>query len=60
MYHQIDRSAADLIMEIDGTPVTKLDEFLDYIDRKKPGDVVDVTVLRENESVIIPIELGGE
>ncbi len=46
---RIDRGAADLIVAVDKKPVKSASEFLDYIESKKPGDTVAVTVLRGKE-----------
>lgn len=55
-----DRSAADIIVEVDGEPVKTAAEFLGHIESKKPGDVVEVTVLRSGRRVPIRVVLGGE
>ncbi len=54
----IDRSAADLIVAVDGRPVKTADEFLTLIESKSPGDQVVVTVMREGKRVDVPLELG--
>ncbi|HBL45615.1 MAG TPA: serine protease, partial [Planctomycetaceae bacterium] len=46
---RIDRGAADLIVAVDSRPVKSASDFLDYIESKKPGDTVVVTVLRGKE-----------
>jgi len=55
-----DRSAADIIVALDGEPVSDASEFLGHIENKKPGDVVQVSVLRRDQVVEIPVTLGGE
>ncbi len=57
-YRAIDRSAADLITAIDGKEIRSLDELLDYIESKKPGTVVKISVIRANKRLVIPITLG--
>lgn len=59
-YESIDRSAADLIVALDGEAVTSVDDFLSHIERKKPGDVVTVTVVRNGQSLKVPITLGSD
>ena len=57
-YRAIDRSQADLIVAIDGQNVSSLDQLLDYIESKKPGATVNVTVLRQNKKVTVKVVLG--
>ena len=57
-YRAIDRSAADLITAIDNKEVRSLDELLDYIESKKSGTVVKVSVIRGNKRLVIPITLS--
>lgn len=46
---RVDRTAADLIVAVDGNQIKTAADFLDYIESKKPGDTVIVTVLRGKE-----------
>lgn len=55
-----DRSTADIIIAVDGEPVTSASEFLGHIESKKPGDVVEITVLRNGRRTPVPVTLGGE
>ena len=57
---EIDSQAADIIVALDGEPIDSTAEFNVHLDRKKPGEVVDVTVLREGELEVVPVTLGGE
>ena len=56
----IDRSAADVIVALDGTPVRTADAFLGDIEQKRPGDTVTLTVRRADATVRVPLRLGGE
>lgn len=56
----VDRSAADIIVAIDQQPVATAAEFLGLIETKKPGDLVNLTVLRDQRILEIPIKLGGD
>jgi len=57
----IDRSAADLIVAVDGQPVKTGDDFLSAIEAKQPGDQVVVTVVREGQERQVPVRLeAGE
>jgi len=58
-YETIDRSAADLIVAIDGQPVTDADEFMTYIESKDPSDTVTLTVVRNGRRVDVPVQLAA-
>jgi S1-C subfamily serine protease len=47
----------DIILAIQGKPVNTIQELQTEIYRYKPGDKVDVTVLRNNRKVNIPVTL---
>jgi S1-C subfamily serine protease len=47
----------DIIQEIDGTKVTTQDDLLNALEKHKPGDVVDVTILRGNETRRVRVTL---
>ncbi len=53
----IDRSAADLIVAVDGQPVKTADDFLSIIDGKNPGDRVVLTIVREGQTRQVPLVL---
>jgi S1-C subfamily serine protease len=55
-----DRTAADTIVAVDGKETKTADEFLGYIESKKPGDSVVVTVLREGKKVEARVTLAGD
>ncbi|MCA8990193.1 MAG: PDZ domain-containing protein, partial [Planctomycetaceae bacterium] len=57
---RVDRTAADTITHIDGKKVETVDDFLDDIESRRPGDQVTITVLREGKPFQIPVQLGGE
>jgi len=57
-YESLDRSAADLIVKVDSTPIKSADDFLGQIEAKKPGDEVAVTVLRDGKQQTFTIRLG--
>jgi len=54
-----DRSAADIIVGVDGSPVATAAEFLGMIESKKPGDVVELSILRKDKVIKVPVTLGG-
>lgn len=53
----IDRSAADVIVAIDGEPVKTADDLLSEIDARRAGETVELTILRENQQFVVPITL---
>jgi S1-C subfamily serine protease len=55
----LDRTAADLIVAVDGQKVTSADDFLSYIEAKEPGSQLTLTVVRQGKEVQIPMTLGG-
>ncbi len=57
-YRSIDHSAADLITAVDGKEIKTFDELLDYIELKKPGNVVNVSIIRGKKRLTIPVTLG--
>ncbi len=57
---RVDRSTADVISEVDGDPVKTADDFLSYIERKKPGEHVVLTIIRDGQELEIDVQLGGE
>lgn len=55
---RIDRSAADLIVAVDGEETKTADDFLSYIESRPIGSQVELTVVRENRRVIVKVTLG--
>ncbi len=55
----IDRSAADLIVAVDGKKVLTVDDFLSAIEEKDPGQEVVITVVRGNQEVNVPLQLSA-
>jgi len=58
-YQTVDRSAADLIVAVDGKPAKTADEFLDAIESKRPGEQVTITVVRGGQEVQVPLVLDA-
>jgi len=56
----VDRSYADIIIAIDGKRTETAADFLEHIESRKPGDVVELTILREEQTVTIRITLAGD
>ena len=59
-YTTVDRSAADLIVAVDGAAIATADEFLTAIETKQPGDEVLLTVVREGRELQVPVRLGSD
>ena len=52
-------AGGDLIIAIGDRPVKDFDDLLVYLFRyASPGDVVDLTVIRDGKKVVIPVKLG--
>ncbi len=56
---RVDRSAADLIVAVDGRDVKTQDDFLTAVERKRPNEEVVITVVREGRRLNIAVKLGG-
>jgi S1-C subfamily serine protease len=56
-YRWVDRSKADLVIAVDGRSVRTLDDLLSYVESKKVGDRVTLTILREGKKQNVGIEL---
>lgn len=58
-YQTVDRSAADMIVAVDGTRIRTADDFLSAIERHQPGERVMITVVRSGQEVNIPVTLDA-
>lgn len=56
---RVDRSAADLIVAIDDEKIATADDFLSYIDEKKPGEDVVLTIIRDGKKVKVAVALAS-
>jgi S1-C subfamily serine protease len=56
----IDRSSADRILAIEGQRISNTDDLQDVLDQFKPGTRVNVTILRESQTLDVPITLGRD
>src|SRR5262249_27073879 len=56
-YPTTHRSQADLITAVDGKPVKLFDDLLSYVESKKPGDKVTLTLFREGRKIDVEVEL---
>lgn len=55
---QADKGSADRILAINGNGVNSTDDLQDLLDKFKPGQEVNVTVLRQGRKLLIPVRLG--
>ncbi len=51
-------AAGDVIVAIDGEPVESVEDMLGILRRSRPGQAVQVTVVRDGEEQAISVELG--
>lgn len=56
---RIDRDYADTILAIDGQPVADHNEFVSMMDQRKPGETVQLTIIRDGRQLQVPIALGS-
>jgi S1-C subfamily serine protease len=49
----------DLIMAIDGKPITGPNDLTRLLRRKRPGDTVELTIYRDGRTRKVKVELGG-
>jgi 2-alkenal reductase len=53
-------SSADIITQIDGVPVMGMNELVSYLaSNTRPGDTVNLTVWREGQQIVLPVELSA-
>lgn len=53
-----DRSAADLIVGVNGKKTLNVDEFLSEIESHRPGETVTLFIIREDKAVRVDVVLG--
>lgn len=51
-------AAGDVMTSIDGTPISSVIGAIDQINRKAPGQMVDLGIYRQGENLVIPVQLG--
>jgi S1-C subfamily serine protease len=57
-YRYLDRSKADLIVSVDGHSVKSVDDLLDPIESKRPGDKVMFQIVRDGKRSNVTVELA--
>lgn len=58
LFHTFDISQADIITGVDNIKVKSPDDLLSYIDNKKPGQIVTLSILRQGRLLKIPVKLS--
>lgn len=56
--YQPDKSSADRILAINNLEVNSTDDLQDVLDKFKPGEEVEVAILRQGRKLVIPVRLG--
>lgn len=51
--------AGDIVLAVDGVELTSNGELGEAVRANDPGDVLDLTLLREGETVVVPVGLGA-
>ena len=57
---KVQRTAADLIISLDGKPIKNADELLDAVESHKPGDAVNLTIERDGKQFTVVVTLGTQ
>ncbi len=57
LYNELIRTGGDIITEIDGNPVGSQDELLLFLETKRPGDSVRVTLYRDRSKMQKTVQL---
>lgn len=53
------RIGGDIIIAIDGTRITGIDSMSAYLEENTtPGNVVELTIIRDNQTIIVDLEIG--
>jgi S1-C subfamily serine protease len=52
------RLGGDIIVAVDGAPVTTPERLRSILSRKRPGDEIEVEVYRADSRLIVPVKLG--
>jgi S1-C subfamily serine protease len=56
-YRTVNLAAADIITAVDGKPVRNRDDFLDITESKRPGEQINLTVIRGGKQIQVPLQL---
>lgn len=56
--YQVDNSAADIIVKVDNVRVQSVDDLLSYVENKKPGQVVTLSVFNKGKLREVQVKLA--
>ncbi len=48
----------DIITEVDGDPITSMDEVISTVNSAKPGDKLELTIMRDGKTKTVTVTLG--
>jgi S1-C subfamily serine protease len=54
-----DPSAADIIVAVNGEPVDKASAFVEKIEEHRPGEQIELTIVRQGQQLQVPVTLGS-
>ena len=57
VFESVDRSAADLIVGVNGKETRKVDEFLSEVESHHPGDTVVLQIIRDGQPIQVKVQL---
>jgi S1-C subfamily serine protease len=57
VFESEDRNAADLIVGVDGKKTIQVDEFLSEVESHRPGDQIQVDIIRDGKPVSVTMKL---
>ncbi len=57
LYRKLDPSKADIIVAVDGKPMNSFEDFRTYVETKKPGDAIKLTIIRDGKRQDVTLEL---
>ncbi|HIK90798.1 MAG TPA: trypsin-like serine protease [Planctomycetes bacterium] len=58
VFETVDRSAADLIVGVNGKDTRKVDEFLSEVESHRPGDTVVLQIIRDGKPIQVEVRLS--
>ncbi len=59
-YTEVDRTAADLIVGVNGEPVGTVEQLLASVESRQPGDKVTVNIIRDGRQMAVPVVLDAD
>jgi S1-C subfamily serine protease len=54
-----DRTAADVVIAVNGQPVEKASAFVEKIEEHRPGEQIELTIIRQGRQMQVPVTLGA-